>query len=265
VENFHTFDEEAAWVPQDIAARSPSERMRCVILARTRRLLEKAVAQLEEADVPAYVSMRKNEFISAPMQWLHSMLRLANARQDREQLRRVCKAFYTLAGLNLDVKDIASAAPTCDGDYLRAFTQASLARSVLAVRTRSFLERAIPKLADRLDFRSFIVDAFAWLDGIPEIAPDISYEFTEYTEERQIWHDLVSEITAQYGVDQVTLHLLLQELDLRSKTPIPPSGAVPCYTIHASKGMEFNHVYLIGLVAVYSLNHFRVLRISSCW
>ena len=53
---------------------------------------------------------------------------------------------------------------------------------------------------------------------------------------------------AQYGADQVTLHLLLQELDMRSKAPKPPTGAVPCFTIHASKGMEFGYVYLIGLV-----------------
>jgi DNA helicase-2/ATP-dependent DNA helicase PcrA len=42
--------------------------------------------------------------------------------------------------------------------------------------------------------------------------------------------------------------LLLQELDLNSKTPEPPKNAIRCYTIHAAKGLEFKHVYLIGLV-----------------
>ena len=35
---------------------------------------------------------------------------------------------------------------------------------------------------------------------------------------------------------------------MRSKAPSPAKGAVPCFTIHASKGMEFGHVYLIAMV-----------------
>ena len=46
----------------------------------------------------------------------------------------------------------------------------------------------------------------------------------------------------------MTLNVLLQGLDLRSKTPSTPHGAVPCYTIHAAKGAEFQHVYLVGMV-----------------
>lgn len=72
--------------------------------------------------------------------------------------------------------------------------------------------------------------------------------FDEYADEKATWHQLVAEIAAQYGRQEVTLHLLLQELDLRSKAPVPPKDAVPCFTIHASKGMEFDHVYLVGLV-----------------
>ena len=44
------------------------------------------------------------------------------------------------------------------------------------------------------------------------------------------------------------MNVLLQGLDLRSKTPSVPKDAVPCYTIHSAKGAEFQHVYLVGLV-----------------
>ena len=36
-------------------------------------------------------------------------------------------------------------------------------------------------------------------------------------------------------------------MDLHSKEPPAPKGAIPCYTIYASKGMGFDHVYLIRL------------------
>ena len=36
-----------------------------------------------------------------PKRWLHSMLRLANSRQDKEQIRRLCRSFFDLEGINL--------------------------------------------------------------------------------------------------------------------------------------------------------------------
>ena len=36
-------------------------------------------------------------------------------------------------------------------------------------------------------------------------------------------------------------------LDLSSKTPPPAPSAVPCITVHRSKGLQFKHVYLIGM------------------
>jgi DNA helicase-2/ATP-dependent DNA helicase PcrA len=39
----------------------------------------------------------------------------------------------------------------------------------------------------------------------------------------------------------------LQELALANKTSEAPTNAMRCLTIHASKGMEFRHVFLVGL------------------
>ncbi|CAI2717525.1 ATP-dependent helicase [Nitrospina watsonii] len=245
---FDEWEEEASWVAKDILKRHEKSLNKCVVLARTRRLLESIISVFEKNGVPSYLAMRKDEFVGAPMFWLHGVLRLANSRQDREQLRRICKSFYTLEGINLDVNDIMSQAATEDGDYLRAWQRAALQRSEISSETRLFLEQSIPKISDRLDFWKFLEDAFQWIDNLPESHPQNEEFFSEYKEEKETWDQLIMEIVAQYGRDQITLHLLLQELDLRSKAPKPPKHAVPCFTIHASKGMEFDHVYLVGLV-----------------
>lgn len=39
----------------------------------------------------------------------------------------------------------------------------------------------------------------------------------------------------------------LQQLDLRSKEPAPPPATVRLMTIHAAKGTEADHVYVIGM------------------
>ena len=72
--------------------------------------------------------------------------------------------------------------------------------------------------------------------------------FDEFEDEREIWDALKSEIANHYSLSELSLHNFLQELDLRSKEKPAPKGAVRCLTIAASKGMEFKHVFLIGLV-----------------
>ena len=247
--HFSRFSEEVDWVASSIANKSKKERAECVVLARTRKLLEFAVNALGEHQINAYLASRKNEFESAPLQWLHSILRLANLRDSREHLRRVCKAFFTLGGIDLNVKDIISRANANGSDYLRSWAEVSLSRAELSDQARELIRRSlIPILLERLDFCRFQKDAFDWLDALPNITPDDEGVFDEYLEERKTWNQLVEEISMQYGEGEVSLHLLLQEMDLRSKSPVPPKDAVPCFTIHASKGREFDHVYLIALV-----------------
>ena len=248
VEAFESFEEEANWVARDIASRPAATRRESVVLARTRRLLEPVVGALEAYGVDAYIAVRKNEFISNEMIWLHSIFRLANARQDREQLRRVCKSFYELAGVNLQVRDIISDAAAAEGDYLRAWHRTALSSPQLDDRTSSFLYDFVPVLSEKLDFRTFNEATFRWFDELPDIGPQSCDNVSEFIQEYSTWHELVEEVDREFGRDQVTLNVLLQGLDLRSKTPNPPKDAVPCYTIHASKGAEFQHVYLVGLV-----------------
>lgn len=245
---FADFDTEAAWVADDIAARQPADRGRCVILARTRKTLEKAVELLIQRGVPAYLAMRKDEFVSAPLRWLHAALRLANNPQDREQIQRLTKAFHVLEGVQIDGAAVATNAAAFDGSALRAFADLALSRETLSDATRAYLQNILPSLTDHLDFRTFCGASFPWFDTVQEISPDTQGHFADYADEKATWQALVDEIEAQFGVSAITLNVLLQELDMRSKTPPPPKDAVPCFTIHASKGMEFGHVYLIGMV-----------------
>ncbi len=245
---FNSFDDEVSWVASDIASRSELELSRCVVLARTRKALEGALAQLVAKGVPAYLAMRKDEFVSAPLRWLHAALRLANNPQDREQARRLCKAFYALEGLQIDPANVISSSEAFDGSALRAFANIALGRAEIDAQTSAFLSAAIPTLTDKLDFRTFTLATFSWAEMLQDTAIGTDDPFAEYSDEKSTWSELVAEIEGQFGPENVTLNVLLQELDMRSKAPSPAKGAVPCFTIHASKGMEFGHVYLIAMV-----------------
>lgn len=246
--HFPDFEAEAGWVAADIAGKPSSDRARSVVLARTRKALEVVVEQLEKNNVPAYLAMRKDEFVSAPLRWLHAAIKLANNPQDRSQLQRLARAFYDLEGLQIDTDAVAANAKAFEGSALRAFADLALARSELSDATRAYLRSALPPLTDRLDFRFFCKSSFPWFQVMQGISPDTQGHFTDYADEKVTWETLLDEIDSQFGVSSTTLNVLVQELDMRSKTPPPAKGAVPCFTIHASKGMEFAHVYLIGMV-----------------
>lgn len=245
---FGTFDEEAEWVAADIARRDEKERVRCVVLARTRKALETAIEYLTAQGIPAYLAMRKDEFVSAPMRWLHAALRLANSPQDREQARRLSKAFYALEGLQIDPVNVVSASEAFGGNALRAFANVALSRTEIEKNTAEYIKSAIPALTDKLDFRSFIQSTFNWAEMLQGSSFGADEPFAEYNDEKLTWSELMTEIEGQFGRENVTLNVLLQELDLRSKAPLPAKGSVPCFTIHASKGMEFGHVYLMAMV-----------------
>ena len=246
--HFRDFSEEVAWVVSELKQTSPKGRNDCVVLGRSKKLLDAVISECGSQEVPAYIAVRKSQFISAPVSWLHAVLRLANARQDREQVRRLCKAFYSLEGHNLRVEDIIAASSFHSGDYLRSWLEAALAQENVSAPTMAFLEQTKGALLERVDHWVFIDSAFKWFDALQNHPSAVDTTFDEYEEEKNVWRLLQQEVIQQYGKSEVSLHSLLQEFDLRSKEPPPPKDAVRCLTIHSSKGLEFKRVYLIGLV-----------------
>ena len=245
---FDTLDEEVAWVAADIEEMGEASYGRCVVLARNKKLLEEAASALTGLGITAVLPLRKDEFESSPFRWLHSVLRLANARSDREQLRRVCKAFYELEGLNIRPERVAGSSLD-EADYLRDWLAEALARDEMESDTRNFLEGSEGTLVARGDYLTFISAALSWFEALAlRSSVGAGEGFTDYEEERSAWLELQAATLDRYGRDQTSLQVLLQEFDLSPKAPPVPPDAVRCYTIHTSKGMEFPHVYLIGLV-----------------
>lgn len=249
VQRFSDFEDERLWLAERLGKLPPDERSHCVILARRKKLLEVTVATLESKSIPAYLAIRKNEFQSAPYRWLHAALRLANAPQDREQLRRMTRAFFQLEGVSIEVEDVVARAAVDQAGFLRAWFDMARSRDGVETATQTMLAAAIASLLDRLDYWAFVKVAHEWLAGIRSRSANATESaFDEFDDEKEIWEALKSEIAGHYTLTDLSLHNFLQELDLRAKEKPPPKEAVRCLTIAASKGMEFRHVFLIGMV-----------------
>lgn len=249
LEGFASLDDELAWVCADMLKRGAMAFGQCVVLGRTKKLLDQAVETLLSGGVKAVLLTRKDEFECPAFRWLHSILRLANARGEKEQLRRVCKAFFSLEGVDIRVEQVIASAAVTGGDYLRAWFDEAHARQALSNLSREFVTAGRSKLLARLDFMGFIELSLDWFHQLQTHNATANTEevFGGFYDEECAWRDLVQSITDRQG-PEVTLEAFLHEMDLSSKSPPPPDNAVRCLTIHGAKGMEFEHVYLIGLV-----------------
>ena len=248
---FGSPEQETEFVAQDMADRE-LHTAECVVIGRTMKLIERAAAALRRAGFDVHLPQRTREFESPAVDTILHALRLANARHDRTILRRLCLAWEALSGTALEPETVAAAAALVGGDFLRSWADA--AGAVADQRAAGALRVIRSELVDSLVFPA-VVEAF--LDqGWQEWASNGDAAITK--EEVDTWRALHHEITGEHG-SSITLHDYLLQLDLASKEPRPGQDAVRCMTVHRAKGLEFKHVYLIGL-AQEVLPSFQALR-----
>lgn len=238
---FKTLQDELTAIVASLQSRPEVERGRCLVVGRTRKLLEEAIRVIRKAGLHAVLAGPKREFESAPLRWLHALLRLANRPSDQEQLRRLNKAFFELEGIHLEVEG--------EANLLKGWFAASRKQGRIEGFTRSFLDNVERHLQKPKGFLSVPPLAFAWFEDVDQRLSGMPQEeFVDFREEQRTFEELEKTILDLHGEAKVTLSLLLQELDLSPKLPPLPIDAIKCLTIHTAKGLTFDHVYLLGLV-----------------
>lgn len=242
-------EDEATGVAKDIKRIHSNNLGSVVILARTRRLLEVIDKAMKKEELPAIISQRKDEFQSTPFLWLHSILRLANNRQNKEYLEIVCGTFSQLTHIYIDPEDVITQAMTTNNDYLLHWIKEIRKKIVEPNLTlKSLIIKINKDLGEGRDFQAFSVSALNWFASLikDDFQSDLSI-LAHYQEEHSVWEKLMRDIVMSLG-SEVSLETFLQELQMRSKEPSTKPNTIRLMTIHGSKGKEFDHVYLIGLV-----------------
>ena len=243
---FGTFEEEIRWIASDIKQQQRKPE-RTKIMGRTRKILEDAKTILAENNIIAVLHQRKAEFESPPLRFLHSLLRLLVSRADKVQLQRLSAAFYQLEGINIDVQLVLGMASLTGGDLLKAWIKVAIERKELSKITSQYFE-SFNFDRELVNYNELLNRTFSWFDKIQSTeALRNQRVFDNYLTERDIWNLLVKDIHS-IANDELTLSGFLQELDLRDKSESVPFGAFELITIHGAKGLEFEHVYLIGMV-----------------
>ena len=214
-----------------------------VVLARATKLLERVQRALEALSVPSHVQRRKPQFESAPLRFITSALKLALVRSDDDLASTVTKALSDCVEQDSSEEELAGFSAQLNGDQLEAL--GALVADSNAVPEP--LQEAVWALV-RGQYAAFIQQALTYFDSVESATREGGDEqYAEYTTERRVWQSIIREIGGEDDAYSLSLGQFLQELALANKTPEAPSNSVRCLTVHSSKGLEFLHVYLVGM------------------
>ena len=235
---FDTDQDEVDGIADEIAHMDSADRGQTAVLARTRSLLKEMLKALERNDVPAAIAMRQDDFLSPQMRWLVACLKQIDRPLDLRNMAVLVEAFGNFGPSPLEWDELVSQSEsngvTCLSLWLDAVHEAEMPDPVAeVVDVIASLSAGSIKLSAAL---GRTIDSFTGNEPDDDLQDDLS-----------AWRRIRRKISDAHGSASLDLVRLLQELEFRSKEPVPAPGTVSLTTIHGAKGREFETVYLIGL------------------
>ena len=234
--NFDTDKEEVAQIAAEIACYDINARSETAVLARTRKLLEPMQEALHNYSISAEITMRRDDFASPQVRWLLHCLTQIRRPLDRHNMMMLADAFASFAPLSVNLDGIISRSETEGVTYLKVWLE-SVQETAAACPFTEVIDMIAKLAAGEARFGSTIQQILKHLE---DNDPD-----EDLKDDLSAWRRIEGEIKDAQQVE--SLDQFLQEMQLRSKEPIPAPGTVSLTTIHGAKGREFDTVYLIGM------------------
>lgn len=242
LEAYRDYTAEINGLAEHLKAIPLYKREENLVLARNNRLLKNAKEILENQGIKAEVIKKKQDFETPPMRLFYGLLKLANSPNSRSQLNKLCSALNDFSGSNLSAEDISSKAVLENKTLFLSFLERLLSSSISELE--KLAKTSLENLYKQLNFKKFITEALSIFSN-QEI--DI---FPYFEEEKLIWEEDYNRACREFN-NSLTLPILLQEIDLAPKSIPLGKDCVRLQTVHTAKGMEYKHVFLIGLVEDY--------------
>ena len=246
--SFGDYTEEMSFVAgltKKIHEENPDDSI-CVI-ARNNRLLETAFEEAEKVGVECEKSKRKTDFETPYVLLLYLLLKLANHRNDIKVLKQIIAIFEQALLISINLEEVLTNAELSNQDYMSALSEEIKGK----LGDDNFEKSFELELSEGKNFISFIQKAFDWSENRIDQIEDESHKEQakqEFLIEKKIWTDFERHLSYNYDLDEITVATYMQEFAMISKESEPAKDAVQFLTIHASKGKEFDHVILIGMV-----------------
>lgn len=242
LEEFDTGENEAQSVAERIDENWGSEQS-VGVLARNKYLLEPVKDALSELGRKSRIVQSRNDFVSPQYRLIYRLLRLCVRNQNEDILRDVVESLNAFLDVPIELQNVIARAKARDQDVFSALIgelDTSDDQQVPPTDWRGLLT----SLGNRdISPSEFVNQAIELMFDVSDQSGGVD---TDIAEDEQAWNSLRQEIRAVAG-SKISLDRFLQELDMRSKEPPLSQDEIALMTIHASKGREFDDVYLIGV------------------
>jgi len=229
--------DEVEGIAETIAAANPHTWGETVVLARNRFLLERLLPSLKAAGVPAVIAQRRDQFLTPQYRWLQFCLRQVVKPADQNNFVQLVNAYNRRTVVTFDPRQLLEEAEHNGIDCLTAWTNTLTDEGPEECRLTGEAVKELRRHPER--FPKFVQQCEQEFENEAEEQADLEEDHTA-------WRELNASIAQAIGRD-ASLDHFLQQLDLRSKEPAPPDDTVRLMTIHAAKGTEADHVYVIGM------------------
>ena len=238
---FESDEEESQSVAAEIAAEAEDTWGSTAILGRTRAVLQPILEALIAKSVKACLITRRDRFISPQFVWLQAALDQSLRPVDKQVFITMVEAANKMSGAEFNPSLLSTEAEASGKSYMEYWaSQVSSGSNEAAEKLAAFAGRLIQS---RSSWRQVVAEAMSWLPGITGTAGGV---VTDAAEDKAAWEKTARDLRAEKG-EQLDLPELLQGLALRPKDPPIDPSAVSLLTIHSSKGLEFDVVWLVGL------------------
>lgn len=162
-------------------------------------------------------------------------------------LKQIIAIFEQALLISINLEEVLTNAELSNQDYMSALSEEIKGK----LGDDNFEKSFELELSEGKNFISFIQKAFDWSENRIDQIEDESHKEQakqEFLIEKKIWTDFERHLSYNYDLDEITVATYMQEFAMISKESEPAKDAVQFLTIHASKGKEFDHVILIGMV-----------------
>jgi DNA helicase-2/ATP-dependent DNA helicase PcrA len=234
--------EEVLEIAKDIKKIHSKQPSTVVVIGRTSKQINGVAEALRSIGVEAYTAVKKTQFESLPYALLTSLLKLKDSETDKTSLRKILLHFKQIDNFPVLDSEIILEAEARGTGYLKTLLEITpnISHKTFSIGLINLINK---QLYVENDYKSFIDHYF---ELIKDCYSELEVDEALAAEDSQIWNEFISNINSKLE-SGLSLSSFLQEFDLSPKVLPPPRNAVKCLTIHASKGLEFDHVYLIGM------------------